>query len=96
MAERKRIEVFSAGCPVCRETIEMLKRIAGSHEIVIHDMNKPEVAAEAKRYGIRSVPAVVIDGKLVPCCSECGPEEKTLQAALESVSGGEHTGSPAR
>ena len=96
MAERKRIEVFSAGCSACRETIEMLKRIAGSHEVVIRDMNKSEVAAEAKRYGIRSVPAVVIDGKLASCCSGRGPEEKTLQAALGSASGEEHTGSPAR
>lgn len=96
MVARKRIEVFSAGCPACRETIEMLKRIAGAHEVVIRDMNKPEVAAEAKRFGIRSVPAVVIDGKLAPCCSECGPEEKTLRAALGSASGEEHTGSPTR
>src|SRR5205823_5920573 len=39
------------------------------------------VAAKAKTYGIRSVPAVVIDGKLADCCAGRGPEEAALRAA---------------
>ena len=78
----KKIEVFSAGCPACKETIEMVKRIAGSHEVVIHDMHKSEVATKAKSYGIRSLPAVVIDGKLASCCAGRGPAERVLRAAL--------------
>ena len=78
----KKIEVFSAGCSVCKETIEMVKRVAGSHELVIHDMNKSEIATKAKAYGVRSVPAVVVDGKLASCCAGRGPEEKVLRAAL--------------
>lgn len=78
----KKIEVFSAGCSTCKETIDMVKRLAGSHEVVIHDMNRSEVATKAKDYGIRSVPAVVIDGKLASCCAGRGPEEKVLRAAL--------------
>jgi hypothetical protein len=78
----KKIEVFSAGCSTCRETIEMVKRLAGKHELVIHDMNKSEVASKAKSYGIRSVPAVVIDGKLASCCAGRGPEEHVLKSAL--------------
>ena len=60
----------------------MVKRIAGSHELVIHDMNRPEVATQAKSYGVRSIPAVVIDGKLASCCAGRGPEEHVLKAAL--------------
>ena len=82
MATKKKVEVFSAGCSTCMEAIEMVKRIAGSHEVVIHDMNRSEIASRAKQYGIRSVPAVVIDGKLASCCTSRGPEEKVLQAAL--------------
>jgi glutaredoxin len=78
----KKIEVFSAGCSPCKETIEMVKRLASKHEVVIHDMNKSEVAAKAKGYGIRSVPAVVIDGKLASCCAGRGPEEHVLKLAL--------------
>jgi len=36
----------------------------------------------AKNYGIRSVPAVVIDGKLASCCAGRGPEEHVLRSAL--------------
>ncbi len=79
----KKIEVFSAGCSACKETIEMVKRIAGSHPVVIHDMNRSEVTTKAKSYGVRSVPAVVIDGKLASCCAGRGPEEHVLVAALQ-------------
>jgi glutaredoxin 3 len=78
----KKIEVFSAGCSACKEAIEMVKKIAGSHQLVIHDMNRSEVATKAKSYGVRSVPAVVIDGKLASCCVRRGPEEKVLRSAL--------------
>jgi len=78
----KKVEVFSAGCSVCKDTIEMVERLAGKHEIVIHDMNKAEVATKAKSYGIRSVPAVVIDGKLASCCAGRGPAEHVLKSAL--------------
>jgi hypothetical protein len=41
MTTKKRIEVFSAGCSTCKETIELVKRIAGaSHEVVIHGMHQ--------------------------------------------------------
>ena len=82
MANKKKIEVFSAGCSVCKETIETVKRLVGSHEVVIHDMNKSDVASKAKHYGVRSVPAVVIDGKLASCCAGRGPDESVLRAAL--------------
>jgi glutaredoxin len=79
----KKIEVFSAGCSVCKETVELVKRLAGSsHEVSVHDMNKADVAEKAKRYGVRSVPAVVIDGKLASCCAGRGPDEGVLRSAL--------------
>ena len=83
MTIKKRIEVFSAGCSACKETIELVKKIAGSaHEVVIHDMQKPEVASKAREHGVRSVPAVVIDGKLASCCAGRGPDEHVLRSAL--------------
>jgi hypothetical protein len=44
-------------------------------------MNDPQAAKRAKGLGIRSVPAVVIDGKLADCCKGRGPDEGTLRAA---------------
>jgi hypothetical protein len=78
----KKIEVFSAGCSTCKETIEMVKRLAGKQDVVIHDMHKPEIAAKAKSYGVRSLPAVVVDGKLASCCAGRGPVEDVLKSVL--------------
>ena len=83
MAARKKIEVFSAGCATCKETIELVRKIVGGgHEVEIHDMHKPDVASRAKQYGIQTVPAVVIDGKLAGCCAGRGPDEHVLRSAL--------------
>jgi len=82
MATARKIEVFSAGCAVCEDAIALINSIAcPSCEVEILDMRKPEVSIKAKRYGIRSVPAVVIDGKLADCCSGRGPDMATLRAA---------------
>ena len=82
MPRKRQIEVFSAGCSCCVETIELIRKAAcPSCEVTVLDMRKPEVAERARHLGIRSVPAVVIDGKLADCCATPGPEIETLQAA---------------
>ena len=82
MSAKRQIEIFSAGCAVCEETIEMVNRVAcPSCEISILDVHEPEVARRAKNLGIRSVPAVVIEGQLADCCAGRGPDESTLRAA---------------
>ena len=82
MSGKRNAEVFSAGCPVCEETIKMVKRIAcPSCEVNVLDMKDQAVADRAKLLGIRSIPAVVIDGKLSDCCAGRGPDEATLKAA---------------
>lgn len=82
MSAKRKIEIFSAGCPVCEETINLVHRIAcASCEVEVLDMRRTEVATRAKRLGIRSVPAVAINGQLADCCAGRGPDEKTLRAA---------------
>ena len=82
MNQQRRIEIFSAGCPVCEDTIDMVNRLAcPSCEILVLDMNDKDVAARAAALGIRSVPAVAIDGKLADCCANRGVDEGVLRAA---------------
>lgn len=82
MATKRKIEVFSAGCPACEDTVQLVNRIAcPSCEVSVLDMNDPSVTGRAKKLGVRSVPAVVIDGKLADCCAGRGPEEAALRAA---------------
>src|SRR5262245_22782660 len=44
-------------------------------------MRDVEVAERAKGLGIRSIPAVVIEGKLAGCCAGGGVDEAILRAA---------------
>ncbi len=82
MTNKRTIEVFSAGCAACDQTVALVRRIAcSSCEVTVLDMHDAAVAARAKTLGIRSVPAVVIDGKLADCCTGRGPDEATLRAA---------------
>ncbi len=81
MTSKRKIEIFSAGCPVCQETVELVKRIScASCDVNVLDMKDPAVAERAKDLDIRSVPAVTIDGKLADCCAGRGPDEATLKA----------------
>ena len=79
----RRVEIFSAGCSTCQRTIEQLReQIDSRHEIVVHDMNNDKGAAEkADAFGIRTVPAVVVDGFLLACCKNKGPTLRELHAA---------------
>ncbi|MDQ6699435.1 MAG: thioredoxin family protein [Acidobacteriota bacterium] len=81
--QKRKIEIFSAGCATCQQTIDMVKKVAGpEHEIQIHDMHQQEVAVRAKQQGVRSLPAIVVDGKLAGCCAGRGPDERALREAL--------------
>lgn len=82
MNNKRQIEVFSAGCPACDEAVQMVNAIAcPSCDVQVLDMHQPEIAARARRYGVRSVPTVVIDGKMSDCCAGRGVDEATLRAA---------------
>ena len=79
---KRRVEIFSAGCPACRKVVEAIKSAAcPSCEIEVLDMNSPEVGARADELGILTVPAVVIDGAVASCCSNRGIDIEALKAA---------------
>jgi len=82
MNTKRKIEIFSAGCAVCQDTIELVQRLScSSCEVTVLDMKKGDVAQRAKQLGVRSVPAVAINGQLAGCCAGRGPDENTLRAA---------------
>ena len=82
MTDKRLVEIFSAGCAVCDQTVRMVEAMAcASCEIVVLDMAEADVAERAETLGVRSVPAVVVDGKLAACCAGRGPDHSSLQAA---------------
>ncbi len=82
MVRKRKVEVFSAGCTVCDDAVALVQRLAcDSCEVVVLDMKERRVADRAQQLGIRSVPAVVVDGLLAACCQGVGPTESELRAA---------------
>ena len=76
------VEVFTAGCPCCEDTLEMVRRIAcPACAVDVRDMKDQKVAERALALGVRTVPAVAVDGALADCCAGRGPDEPNLRAA---------------
>lgn len=80
------VEVFTAGCPLCDETVKLVRELAcQSCDIQIYDMRKGcatnECREKASHYGIHRVPAVVVDGKLTECCQNQQPVSREALVA---------------
>lgn len=82
MMTKRKVEVFSAGCAVCEEALQLVRKLAcPSCDVTVLDMKSIDVVKRAKALGIRSIPAVAIDGKLADCCAGRGIDEQKLRAA---------------
>lgn len=84
--KKRKIEVFTSGCYVCKKAIDEIKALACPNcEVVVYDLNKKcatgECEVKAKEYGVNSIPAVAIDGKLVSCCTNKGIDFEALKRA---------------
>lgn len=83
---KRKVEVFTSGCPVCEPVVDLVKKTAcPSCDVIIYDLNKGcatnECRDKAKKYGINRVPAVVVDGKLLDCCKTSSVTEAALRTA---------------
>ncbi|MFP4081884.1 MAG: thioredoxin family protein [Candidatus Aminicenantes bacterium] len=82
MKVKRKIEVFIAGCSLCEEAVEVVRKAAcPSCEAAVLDMKDPEAVSRARSLGVGSVPEVAIEGKLADCCAGRGPDEPTLRQA---------------
>lgn len=80
--EGRKVEVFTAGCPVCADLVEMVKAAVCPHcQLTIYHLNQGQGVEEAKKYGVTAVPAVAVDGKLLECCQRRAITPEDLKAA---------------
>lgn len=87
MNNKRKIEIFSAGCSCCNKSVELVEEIAcPSCEIEVLDMRQEDAAKKAEEYGVKSVPAIAVNGKLASCCAGRGVDEDALRAAGVGVS----------
>ena len=77
---KRKIEIFSAGCPICQDTIDLVNELAcSSCEIIIHDMHEKNTQIRANELGVKSVPAVAINDVLADCCQGRGVDAFMLK-----------------
>lgn len=83
---KRRIEVFTAGCPICEETVSLVKSfVCSSCDLQIYDLREGcatnECRDKAKQYGVTAVPAVAVNGVLLDCCRREPVTADRLRAA---------------
>lgn len=86
MTTKRKIEVFTSGCPVCQPTVDLVKKMAcSSCEVIIYDLNKGcdtnQCREKAEKLNITRLPAVAVDGQLLECCKSGSISEEALRAA---------------
>ena len=82
---KNKVEIFTSGCPICESTVDLVERLAcPSWEIIIYDLtkdNKKEIQDKAASYGVKRIPAVAVNGKLLECCEMSSVSENMLREA---------------
>jgi len=79
---KRQIEIFTAGCPVCEPVVQLVKDIASTNcEITIHNLSEDSHDAICKKYTIKRLPAVAVDGKLLECCKNIAITKENLIGA---------------
>ncbi|MFI5323347.1 MAG: glutaredoxin [Thermodesulfobacteriota bacterium] len=85
MASKRKVEVFTAECTVCEQTVELVRKVAcPSCEVIIYDLREGCITNECrdkvKLYRITRLPAVVVNGNLLDCCKIGPVSENDLRA----------------
>lgn len=85
-AERRRVEVFTAGCPLCEDAVRLVTSLACPRcEVQVYDLREGcatnECREKAARYGVTAVPAVAVNGTLLDCCRPSLIDAPMLRAA---------------
>lgn len=63
-----KIELFSAECRLCQRTLDIIEENFPNLEIDVHQASECKdgsCCALAEQYGVRAVPSLVADGKVV-------------------------------
>jgi hypothetical protein len=85
-SEKRRVEMFTAGCSICEETVNVVKSLACPRcEVRVYDLREGcatnECREKAARYGITAVPAIAVNGVLLDCCRQEPITAELLRAA---------------
>jgi glutaredoxin len=83
---QRRVEVFTAGCPICNDAVRLVTSLAcPGCEVQVYDLREGcatnECREKATSYGVTAVPAVAVNGTLLDCCRRGAIDAEVLRAA---------------
>lgn len=85
---KRQIEVFTANCPVCDPVVQMVQELTCDNcEVTTYDVVKQceegTCSIKIKEYGIKKLPAIAVNGKLLDCCKDTAiTKEKLIEAGI--------------
>jgi Thioredoxin domain len=67
MAGKRKIEVFTADCSLCEDTLQLVRDAVSSCgcEVIERRCPPKQMCEEGRAYGVRAMPTVVVDGGIV-------------------------------
>lgn len=84
---KRKIEIFTAGCPVCDPVVKMVQELTCySCDVTVYNMvelcDDKSCLTKAREYGVVRIPAVAVDGKLLNCCETAITREDLINAGV--------------
>lgn len=69
---KRKVELFTAGCPVCEEATRLVENlVCDSCDLeILNPVTEAKAQAKAREYGLNRLPAIVVDGKVADCCAQ--------------------------
>lgn len=82
MQTKRKVEVFTAGCPLCQGVVDMVQELSCPNcDITYYNISKNEGLDLVKAYKVSAVPSVAVNGALLDCCRRKPITKKDLKAA---------------
>jgi len=84
---KRQVVIFTANCPLCDPVVKMVKELScDSCEITTYNMvecDDKSCLTKMQEYGVKRIPSVAVDGKLLECCTNNEiSKEKLIEAGI--------------
>ena len=81
MSDKRLVEVFTAGCGICEDTVKIVEEMACSCcDVKVLSTQEETSLERARELGVVRVPAIAINGQLLECCAK-GIDTNALRSA---------------
>lgn len=81
MAIKRKIEIFTAGCPLCDAAVQLVNEMAcPGCEVSVLNLREKGAMARARAIGAVSAPTVAVDGHIIDCCKRGEVDRAALAA----------------